>query len=65
MSDVTSSNANTSEEDLGVSMIDILAEEERLKADAHAVLGDSDDKNCTYSRVAFYSGFLLVNMVEH
>ncbi|XP_041351094.1 putative E3 ubiquitin-protein ligase UBR7 [Gigantopelta aegis] len=50
MSDNVSSNANTSEEDPGVSMIDILAEEERLTADAHAVLGDSDDKNCTYSR---------------
>ncbi|ESP02860.1 hypothetical protein LOTGIDRAFT_212357 [Lottia gigantea] len=34
----------------GVSMVEILEEENRLKADAAAVLGASDDKNCTYDQ---------------
>lgn len=31
-----------------VSMVDILEEEQELEADANAVLGGSDAKNCTY-----------------
>ncbi|XP_013391546.1 putative E3 ubiquitin-protein ligase UBR7 [Lingula anatina] len=41
-------NCPPNEEDTGVSMVDVLEEEEQLEADANAVLGDSDDKNCTY-----------------
>ena len=32
-------------------MVDVLKEEEELEDDAKAVLGASDDQNCTYSRV--------------
>lgn len=43
-----------------VTMIDVLKEEEKLEEDAYAVLGGSDDKNCTYeqgyiNRQALYS----------
>lgn len=43
-----------------VTMIDVLNEEEKLEEDANAVLGGSDDKNCTYelgyiNRQALYS----------
>lgn len=43
-----------------VTMIDVLNEEEKLEEDAYAVLGGSDDKNCTYeqgyiTRQALYS----------
>lgn len=34
-----------------LSMVDVLAEEARLQEDASAVLGDSDENNCTYSKV--------------
>ena len=34
-----------------ISMLDVLAEEKQLEDDAEAVLGDSDDKNCTYENV--------------
>lgn len=33
-----------------ITMVDVLKEEEELEDDAKAVLGASDDKNCTYSR---------------
>lgn len=36
----------------GVSMVDILAEEQKLEEDTKAVLGDSDDHNCTYIMVS-------------
>jgi E3 ubiquitin-protein ligase UBR7 len=41
-------------------MVDVLKEEEKLEEDAYAVLGGSDDKNCTYdqgyvNRQALYS----------
>lgn len=32
-----------------VSMVDVLDEESRMQEDASAVLGDSDEQNCTYS----------------
>ena len=43
-----------------ITMIDVLKEEEKLEEDAYAVLGGSDDKNCTYDdgpiyRQAIYS----------
>ena len=35
-----------------ITMVDVLKEEEELEDDAKAVLGGSDDKNCTYTRVS-------------
>lgn len=37
--------------DEGVSMLEVLAEQEALEEDAHAVLGAGDVDNCTYSEV--------------
>lgn len=34
-----------------VSMVDVLEEEQLLEEDANAVLGGSDDRNCTYLQV--------------
>lgn len=34
-----------------VTMMDVLKEQEDFEEDANAVLGGSDDKNCTYSKV--------------
>lgn len=43
------------EEEKSVTMLDVLQEENQLEEDANAVLGASDDKNCTYSEVcSFY-----------
>lgn len=39
------------EEEQGVTMLDVLEEEQDLEQDANAVLGGSDDQNCTYSKV--------------
>ncbi len=36
------------EEETPVTMLDVLQDEESLEADAKAVLGNADDKNCTY-----------------
>lgn len=38
------------EEENSVTMLDVLREEKQLEEDAYAVLGASDDKNCTYSK---------------
>ena len=38
------------EEESSVTMLDVLREENQLEEDACAVLGASDDKNCTYSK---------------
>lgn len=37
------------DEDVVISMVDFLKEEEELENDANAVFGDSDDKQCTYA----------------
>ena len=47
-------------EETPVTMVDVLQDEESLEADAKAVLGNADDKNCTYhsgymKRQALYS----------
>ena len=42
---------NDEEEDGGITLVDVLEEEAQLEEDANAVLGGSDDKNCTYSSV--------------
>lgn len=60
MSETPESSGKADAEDTGVSMVEILEEEERLEADANAVLGDSDDKNCTYPRVTF--SFLILQV---
>lgn len=39
-------------EDEVVSMVDVLDEDNELEEEARAVLGDSDDKNCTYLDVS-------------
>ena len=36
-------------EETGISMVDVLEEEEQLEQDANAVLGGSDHANCTYA----------------
>jgi E3 ubiquitin-protein ligase UBR7 len=52
----TSTNTSTpkeeclEEESNVITMVDVLKEEEELEDDAKAVLGASDDQNCTYSR---------------
>ncbi|XP_015585844.1 putative E3 ubiquitin-protein ligase UBR7 [Cephus cinctus] len=38
------------EEDNSVTMLDVLQEENQLEEDAYAVLGASDDKNCTFNK---------------
>ncbi|XP_067010183.2 putative E3 ubiquitin-protein ligase UBR7 [Anabrus simplex] len=38
------------DENRGITMLDVLKEEQELEDDAKAVLGASDDQNCTYSR---------------
>ncbi|CAD1473994.1 unnamed protein product [Heterotrigona itama] len=38
------------EEENSLTMLDVLREENQLEEDAYAVLGASDDKNCTYSK---------------
>jgi E3 ubiquitin-protein ligase UBR7 len=39
------------EEDKSVTLVEILEEEAQLEEDANAVLGGSDDANCTYRLV--------------
>jgi hypothetical protein len=58
-STVTSMSKEESvEEDTNVvTMVDVLKEEQELEDDAKAVLGASDDQNCTYSRVSIYENF--------
>jgi hypothetical protein len=47
----TSKEECLEEETNVITMIDVLKEEQDLEDDAKAVLGASDDQNCTYSRV--------------
>lgn len=39
------------EEENGVTLVEVLEEEAQLEEDANAVLGGSDDANCTYNLV--------------
>ena len=43
-------NRESVEEESGVTMVDVLQDEQDLEDDANAVLGGADDKNCTYSQ---------------
>jgi hypothetical protein len=47
-----------------VSMVDVLAEDTELEAEANAVFGDSDDQHCTYEKVSFLCCccFIYVNV---
>lgn len=59
MSDMAEKESNSTnnltkhedEEDNGVTLEEVLEEEAQLEEDANAVLGGSDDANCTYSLV--------------
>lgn len=46
-----------------LSMIDVLKEENELEEEANAVLGDSDDQNCTYPMVRrfHFNTFMFAN----
>ena len=46
------------EEDNAVTLVEILEEEAQLEEDANAVLGGSDDANCTY-RLVIYPQLVL------
>lgn len=41
---------NEHTDDSGITMLDVLEEEQELEEDANAVLGACDDQNCTYSQ---------------
>lgn len=43
--------AESIEDDNSVTMLDVLQVENQLEEDAYAVLGASDDQNCTYNKV--------------
>ncbi len=45
-------NSGEKPEETGISMVDVLEEEEQLEQDANAVLGGSDHANCTYALVS-------------
>ena len=50
------------EDDEGiVSLQDVLEEDQRLEQTANAVLGDSDDTQCTYSKVGRLQPRVVVN----
>lgn len=56
MAEISTTMENCDEEN-SVTMLDVLQEENQREEDANAVLGASDDKNCTYLKVKikFYS----------
>ena len=48
------------DEDSVVSIKDVVEEEKEIQDTANAVLGDSDDTNCTYSKVHSVIPFLHI-----
>lgn len=52
------------EEDNGVTLVDVLEEEAQLEEDANAVLGGSDDANCTYHLVKTAVPFLVLSLIH-
>lgn len=50
-------NNDILDEDNSVTMLDVLQEENQLEEDAKAVLGASDDINCTYNKVSLMRRF--------
>lgn len=57
-------NAENENEDV-ISMVDYLKEEEELEKDAKAVLGDSDENQCTFSKVNFSFYWTFILFVSH
>lgn len=55
--------AESVEDDSSVTMLDVLQVESQLEEDAYAVLGASDDQNCTYSKVALFLTFFVHNRI--
>ena len=47
----TSLNDTADEEDTGLTLAEILEQEDQLEEDCDAVLGPSDDKNCSFHLV--------------
>ncbi|XP_025090817.1 LOW QUALITY PROTEIN: putative E3 ubiquitin-protein ligase UBR7 [Pomacea canaliculata] len=47
---MSAENPNIVDDDDSLSLVDVLNEQARLQADASAVLGDSDESNCTYAK---------------
>lgn len=54
--------AESVEDDNSVTMLDVLQVESQLEEDAYAVLGASDDQNCTYNKVTRLLTFLLATV---
>lgn len=50
--------AESIEDDNSVTMLDVLQVENQLEEDAYAVLGASDDQNCTYNKVGTFFNIL-------
>ncbi|KAK9507830.1 hypothetical protein O3M35_007604 [Rhynocoris fuscipes] len=48
-SSASAENIDNGEDENTMTLVDFLEEEQQLESDAYAVLGPSDDKNCTYS----------------
>lgn len=56
--------AESIEDDNSVTMLDVLQVENQLEEDAYAVLGASDDQNCTYNKVGtFFNTFYDHNFI--
>lgn len=55
MAESSSSEVKDVSDDNTLTLVDFLEEELQLESDANAVLGPSDDKNCTYNRVRMIS----------
>lgn len=41
------------EDEETITMLDVIEREDKLEEEASAVLGNSDEKNCTYPKVCF------------
>lgn len=55
--DMSDKLAESIEDDNSVTMLDVLQVENQLEEDAYAVLGASDDQNCTYNKVGTFLNF--------
>lgn len=57
---MSAENPNIVDDDDSLSLVDVLNEQARLQADASAVLGDSDESNCTYAKVCEIRVFMII-----
>lgn len=48
------------DEDSVISLKDVIEEDQELQDTANAVLGGSDDTNCTYPEVTLTQSFILI-----